>query len=188
MGHTPAERTHYTQVHRCARCSQTSANTANQVALSLALNFYIGVKAVNMSATANAMQTMTNTPGRRGLKPGQRHAGQFRKGDDPRRIGALKLADGTTLAQKARQLGPAILEFWDELWRDESVPLPVRIKASENILERGYGKAVSTIDLSVTENRPARALTMQELEAIAAQGHVIEGELAVSEAVAETNE
>ena len=143
------------------------------MALSLALNFYIGVKAVNMSTTANAMQTMTNTPGRRGLKPGQRHVGQFRKGDDPRRIGALKLADGTTLAQKARQLGPAILEFWDELWRDESVPLPVRIKASENILERGYGKAVSTIDLSVTENRPARALTMQELEAIASEGTVI---------------
>ena len=75
-----------------------------------------------------------------------------------------------TFAAKARQLGPAILQFWDELWRNEAAPLPIRLRASELIVERGHGKAVSTLDVNVTHNRPLETLSIDELEAIA-QGH-----------------
>jgi hypothetical protein len=116
-----------------------------------------------MHATTQLMQDQP----RRGLKPGQRHSGQFRKGDDPRRPHGLTLTDGVTFAAKARELGPAILDFWDALWRNEAAPLPVRLRASELIVERGHGKAVSVIDMSITNSRPLVTLSVEELEAIA---------------------
>jgi hypothetical protein len=120
-----------------------------------------------MHATATTQKMYDEPPKRPGLKPGQRHSGQFQKGADPRRANSIVIADGITLAAKARELGPAILEFWDSLWRDEKHPLPVRIRASELIVERGYGKAVSTLDVNVTHRRPLTSLTVEELEAIA---------------------
>lgn len=113
-------------------------------------------------------QLMDDTPKRRGPKPGQPHSGQFRSGDDPRRPQGLVLDDGATFAKKARELGPAILDFWDQLWRDEKTPLPIRMRASENIVDRGHGKAQGTLDVNVTLNRPLESLTMEQLEAIAA--------------------
>ena len=124
---------------------------------------------------------------RRGLKPGQRHSGSFQKGFDPKRRGPEYLYDGMSFSQIARLEAPKCIELWIKCVNDDAVPWAMRLRASELITDRAYGKAVSTIDLSVTENRPVRALTMQELEAIASEGCVIEGEVAVSEAVAEAN-
>lgn len=106
-------------------------------------------------------------PSRRGLKPGQRHSGQFRKGDDPRRGSGMVLQDGKTFAAKARELGVEVLQFWDGLWRDEKAPLPMRLRASELIVERGFGKAASTLDINVNDTRQLNTLTIEELEAIA---------------------
>jgi hypothetical protein len=110
---------------------------------------------------------MQDIPKRRGLKPGQPNPGAFKRGDDPRRPAGLHLEDGMTFAAKARQLGPAILQFWDDLWRDETAPFPIRLRASELIVERGHGKAVSVIDMNVTHSRPLVTLSVEELEAIA---------------------
>jgi len=116
-----------------------------------------------MSTSAEIM----TEPYRRGLKPGQRHSGQFKKGDDSRRGQGMVLQDGKTFAAKARELGADVLHFWDGLWRDENAPLPMRLRASELIVERGFGKAASTLDINVNDARQLNTLTIEELEAIA---------------------
>ena len=100
-----------------------------------------------------------------GIKAGQRHSGQFRKGDDPRRVGGVKIYDGMTLAQMARKLGPECLDLWTRAMRDEGLAWPIRLKASEYIMDRGFGKAVSVIE---TTPRSLVSLSADELEAIAA--------------------
>lgn len=106
-------------------------------------------------------------PSRRGLKPGQRHSGQFKKGDDPRRVSGQPCHDGMTFARRAREMGPAVLEWFNELWQDETVLLSTRISAAKEILDRGFGKAVSTLDINVSDTRQLNTLTIEELEAIA---------------------
>jgi hypothetical protein len=114
--------------------------------------------------TAAQMSMPDDTP-RRGLRPGQIHSGSFRKGDDPRRAGGLKIYDGMTLAQMARQHGPACLQFLRRAMDDEAVPWKDRIRASEIILDRGFGKAVATVE--VRDARPIESLSRQELMLIA---------------------
>lgn len=70
-----------------------------------------------------------------------------------------------TLAQMARQHGPACLHFLRRAMDDEQVPWKDRIRASEIILDRGYGKAVSTLE--VRDVRPIQSLSRSELMAIA---------------------
>jgi len=105
---------------------------------------------------------------RRGLRPGQVHSGSFRPGDDPRRPNGLKLYDGMTLAQMARKRTPKCLELLERAMEDESCPWAVRVRASEILLDRGHGRAVSVIEMSVTHERPITSLTRDELRAIAA--------------------
>lgn len=77
----------------------------------------------------------------------------------------MRLYDGLTLAQMARKHTRSCVALWLKAMRDENVPWPVRLKASEYIMDRGYGKAVSVIE---TNSRPLESLTLAELEAIAA--------------------
>jgi hypothetical protein len=116
------------------------------------------------AATQNSDMSQ-EAPKRRGLKPGQVHSGSFKKGDDPRRPCGMATIDGIKFADMARQLGPAVMEWWDQVWRDERHPVPVRLRASELIVERGYGKAPLNIDVNV--NRPLNTLSREELMAIA---------------------
>jgi hypothetical protein len=111
-------------------------------------------------------------PKRRGMKPGQPNPGAFKKGDDSRRAHGMVLMDGKTFAAKARELGPAVLEFWNDLYRDEEAPLPMRLRASELIVERGYGKAQQNVNISVDE-RPITTLTEQELMALIGEQPVL---------------
>jgi len=78
----------------------------------------------------------------------------------------MVIVDGLTFSAKARELGPAVLDWWHTLWQNEQAPFPVRLRASELIVERGFGKAASTIDINVN-HRPLNTLTIEELEAIA---------------------
>lgn len=113
----------------------------------------------------NSQMQMPDELKRRGLRPGQTHSGSFRKGDDPRRAHGMPIYDGKTLAQLARQHGPACLQFMRRAMDDEGVPWKDRIRAAEIILDRGYGKAVSTLE--VRDVRPIQSLTRSELMAIA---------------------
>lgn len=80
----------------------------------------------------------------------------------------MVLQDGKTFAAKARELGPEILNFWDGLWRDEKAPLPMRLRASELIVERGFGKAANTLDINVNDSRAVTSLSIEEMERILA--------------------
>lgn len=94
-----------------------------------------------------------------------RHSGSFRKGDDPRRPQGMRLHDGMTISALARQRGPECIELWTQAMRDERNPWPVRLRASELIMDRGFGKAVSIIE---THSVPIQALSRDELRRIAA--------------------
>jgi hypothetical protein len=109
---------------------------------------------------------MSESKKRPGLKPGQRHTGSFQKGVDPRRRGYVH--DGKTFAAMAREEAPQCLALWVRAVADEAAPWPVRLRASELIVERAHGKAVSLIDMQVTHSRPLESMTVEELEAIAA--------------------
>jgi hypothetical protein len=76
----------------------------------------------------------------------------------------MRIYDGLTLAQMAREYGPECIDLWVKAMRDEELPWPVRLKASEYIVDRGYGKAVSIIE---TQSRSLQSMTLAELEAIA---------------------
>jgi hypothetical protein len=124
------------------------------------------IDAFAMHAAAATVADMTESR-RPGLKPGQRHSGSFRKGDDPRRTGGAKLYDGMTVAQMCRLQGPRSVEFLTRVRDDESAPLPSRIRAVELLLDRGFGRAVSIVDMQVTTHRSLTSLSTEELEAIA---------------------
>ncbi len=105
------------------------------------------------------------------MRKGGPNPGAFRSGDDPRRAQGLKVYDGLTLAAAARQLGPECLHFWHRAMRDEELPMKERLRASELIVERGYGKAVSTLEVRV--DRPIEQLSRSELMAIASEGRAL---------------
>jgi hypothetical protein len=114
-----------------------------------------------MNAEADEVITDDQPKHRRGLKPGQRHAGQFTSGFDPRRRGYYY--DGKSFAQMAAEHAPQCLDLWVRAVGDENAPWPIRIRASELIVERAYGKSASVIDMQVTHNRPLSAMTDDEL-------------------------
>jgi hypothetical protein len=124
-----------------------------------------------MHATPQNTALADISPGespRRGLRPGQKHSGSFRKGDDPRRLGGAKVFDGMTLAQIARKHTPECVALLVRAMHSEAVPWPTRIQAANSLLDRGHGKPVSVIDMTVTQGKPITSLSLEELEAIAA--------------------
>lgn len=153
----------------CCLCSLRSSPSqmgAHALSLILAINVMQVCKCGqrNHAHLTNRMSAVINEQPRRGLKPGQPNPGGFRKGDDPRRAGGMRIYDGLTLAQMAREYGPECIDLWVKAMRDEELPWPVRLKASEYIVDRGYGKAVSIIE---TQSRSLQSMTLAELEAIA---------------------
>lgn len=108
-------------------------------------------------------------PRKRGIKPGGPNPGGFKRGDDPRRPQGLVTNDGETFAKKARELGASVLDWWHTIYLDEKQPIATRLRASENIVERGFGKATTTLDINVNDNREIRQRTTKELEAMLLQ-------------------
>jgi hypothetical protein len=100
------------------------------------------------------------------------HPGQFKKGEDSRRAGGgMRLYDGYTLSELARKRTPECINLLVRAMQGEDVPWPVRVRATEILLDRGHGRAVSLVEMNVTHNRDITSLTRDELRAIAA-GHV----------------
>ena len=104
---------------------------------------------------------------RRGLTPGHPNPGGFKPGFDPRRVGGSRLFDGKTLAQLAREATPECVALLKGCITDEEQKMSDRLRAAELMLDRGWGKAVSVIDMTVTQSRNVRSLSNEELEAIA---------------------
>lgn len=101
------------------------------------------------------------------MRPGQPNPGAFRKGEDSRRAGGLKIVNGKTLAQLAREATPECVALLRGCITDDEQKMSDRLRAAELMLDRGWGKAVSIIDMTVTSNRTLDSLTNAELEALA---------------------
>ena len=97
----------------------------------------------------------------------QRAGGQFKKGYDSRRAVGLRLVDGKTLAQYAREHTPEAIDVILGVLRDESARTQWRLKAAEYLLDRGWGKAVSVVQMEVSDTHEIRDLTRDALLALA---------------------
>lgn len=93
----------------------------------------------------------------------------FEKGQsgNPGGRAKVKLADGRTLTDLAREYTEEAVEALVEVMRDKQAPAAARVAASDKILNRGWGQAPQTI--AVTDNREPRDLsgmTDDQLEAL----------------------
>jgi hypothetical protein len=119
----------------------------------------------------------------------EHNAGHFKKGHDSRRAVGLRLVDGKTLAQYAREYTVEAVQVLAQVLRDNRHKPSDRLKAAEYLLDRGWGKAVSVVQMEVNGTTEIRELTREALLALA-NGHTpalpvtIDGEaIPVSETV-----
>ena len=135
----------------------------------------------------------TIAPKRRGLKPGQKHAGSFgspergHKGAyDPTKANAIRWSkDRRTLVAMAQEARPEAFATVLSIMRDPLVEPPTRLRAGELVLSYSDGKPRQAVDVSIGP-REVATLSREQLEAIAAgapppfalvhNGNVIEGE------------
>jgi hypothetical protein len=119
----------------------------------------------------------------------EENAGHFRKGHDPRRAVGLRLHNGKTLAQLARENTVEAIELIRSVIVDQAQKTSDRLRAAEYLLDRGWGKAVSVTHIDISDTAEVQELTRDALLAIA-NGHApglpvtIDGQ-AVSKAVRE---
>ena len=107
----------------------------------------------------------------------------FQPGYDPRRAVGLRLFNGKTLAQMARESTPEALDLVVSVVKgldprtgeDKEYKIADRLKAAEYVLDRGWGKAVQAIHMDINADKDITQLTTQELLSIAA-GATLEGE------------
>jgi hypothetical protein len=93
----------------------------------------------------------------------------FEKGQsgNPGGRARVKLPDGRTLTDLAREYTEEAVEALVEVMRDKMAPAAARVAASDKILNRGWGQAPQTI--AVTDDRQPRDLsgmTDEQLEAL----------------------
>lgn len=101
------------------------------------------------------------------------------------------MVNGKTLAQYAREHTLEAVEVIVGVVRDEQQKTSDRLKAAEYLLDRGWGKAVSVVQMEVNDTTEIRELTRDALLALA-NGHTpnmpvtIDGKaVAVPEAVSD---
>lgn len=92
-----------------------------------------------------------------GLKKGQTNAGSFKPGNKsggrPKEIGHVKELAKTYTEEAIKTLA--------EIMRGEDQPAAARVKASECLLDRAWGKSESTVN--VNDNRTPRDLSTAEI-------------------------
>lgn len=93
------------------------------------------------------------------------NAGHFKKGFDRRRV--RRYYDGKTLAQIAREHTPEAIELLRSVIADPDEKTSDRLRAAEYLLNRGYGKPVSVVQMEVNDTSEIRELTREALLALA---------------------
>lgn len=63
-----------------------------------------------------------------------------------------------------RELTPEVVEFWRDRMRDEGAKDADRLRASENIFDRAYGKAVQAVEASISEPRAVDTTTLTDAQ------------------------
>lgn len=84
-------------------------------------------------------------PKRRGLKPGQRHSGQFRKGFDPKRgqNGPARRSLLEEVSTAAAEHAEGAIAFLADTYKNSEANLKLRIVCAQELLSRGCGTPVS---------------------------------------------
>lgn len=93
----------------------------------------------------------------------------FEKGQsgNPGGRAKVKLADGRTLTELAREYTEEAVEALVEVMRDKAAPAAARVAASDKILNRGWGQAPQTIAVTDTrEPRDLSGMSDEQLEAL----------------------
>ncbi len=118
------------------------------------------------------------TKRRPGLKPGQRHSGQFKPGYDPRRNlhGPFTSPERRTFMEACREKTENALAVLEAAMNDESASWKDRMTAASLLIEHGHGKpvdrkVVAEMGRNTFENDPVH-LSDEELMQIAAGGVV----------------
>ena len=99
-----------------------------------------------------------------GLKPGQRHSGQFKKGHDPRRQTPVTFRNGQAFREVCREKSPEAVEFLYSVMRDEEETTKNRVSVARYIIEQGYGKPTTPIAVA-SEGSDVAKLTSSQIDA-----------------------
>lgn len=95
----------------------------------------------------------------------------FEKGQsgNPGGRARIKLADGRTLTQLAREHTEEAVETLVDIMRDDTAPAAARVAAADKILNRGWGQAPQTITIKDDDAQPdLTSMTDDQLEALEA--------------------
>ena len=117
------------------------------------------------------------TKRRPGLKPGQRHSGQFKPGYDPRRNlnGPFTSPERRTFMEACREKTENALAVLEAAMNDESASWKDRMTAASLLIDHGHGKPVdrtAVLNLSAGYDGDGDDLSDAELMRIAAGGGV----------------
>ena len=117
------------------------------------------------------------TKRRPGLKPGQRHSGQFKPGYDPRRNlhGPFTSPERRTFMEACREKTENALAVLEAAMNDESASWRDRMTAASLLIDHGHGKPVdrtAVLNLSAGYDGDGSELSTDELMRIAAGGGV----------------
>ncbi len=117
------------------------------------------------------------TKRRPGLKPGQRHSGQFKPGYDPRRNlnGPFTSPERRTFMEACREKTENALAVLEAAMNDESASWRDRMTAASLLIDHGHGKPVdrtAVLQLSGSIDGDGDDLSDAELMRIAAGGGV----------------
>lgn len=89
------------------------------------------------------------------------------KSGNPGGRAKVKLADGRTLTDLAREHTVEAVNTLADIMRDETAPAAARVAAADKILNRGWGQAPQTIALTEAPEPPdLSSLTDDQLEAL----------------------
>ncbi len=91
-----------------------------------------------------------------GLKPGQRHSGQFKKGQAANPGGRPKGI--FALAKECQKYGMEAVEFVVAVMRNPEVETRDRLRAASELLDRGFGKAKVSTEVTGIEGGPVKLL------------------------------
>ncbi len=70
------------------------------------------------------------------------------------------------VAKHSRKSGPVVVKFWKAVMQDEKMPIGQRMRASENLMNRGYGKALEPLHLRADVNFNHRSAHLDALKLV----------------------
>lgn len=95
--------------------------------------------------------------------------GRFKKGYDPRRQSAIKFRTGEAFRELCREKTPAALELIEQAMLDEDENKRIRLECARYIIEQGYGRPASSVQLSQEAGRNVEAMPLEQLDAAIAR-------------------